>query len=379
MATVLKSQDRGKLNLQKSVQTLTDASFVLENGQSITYEQLLVLLSAALTVAAEWGSITGDITTQTDLWALLEGLQANIDSLLSAGYLTSTDAATTYVPYTGATTDVDLGTTINLILKLLKAKDVNGVCIKNSDGNAVVEFGNTGRTSIFYGHLLPDTDASRDLGNITSTLKAFNNAYVNNSIVINPSVGVSAVAMMDIITNETAKIGIIVKQRSGQTACMQEWRDSGGQAMSKISSKGFFQWAGQKRVTTQFSKTSSTTFSDITGLSVDVEAGKTYTFYAKLWVSAPASGGCKVAISGTCTATSIIVGGFIPTGNYGTSTSLSGSIVSTTGAVSTWAEIEGTITVNAAGTLTVQFAQGLSNATQSSVRVGSTFTVNQID
>ena len=198
-------------------------------------------------------------------------------------------------------------------------------------------------------------------------------------MIINPSVGVDAVAMLDIITNEIAKVGAIIKARSGQTASLQEWQDSGGHAMSRITNKGFFLWDGQKRVTTQFNKASNTTLSDITGLSVSVEAGKTYEFYAKLWITAPASGGCKVAMSGTCTITSLTVGGFIPTGNYGTATALSSSIVSTSGAVTTWAEIHGTIVVNAAGTLTVQFAQGISNATQSSVRVGSIFTVNQID
>lgn len=377
--STLTPQDRAKLNLQRSVDVLAGASIMLEGGTSISYAKMLEILSAALTVTVSWGDIIDNIEDQADLWAILEGLQANIDSLLMAGYLTSVDAADTYVPYTGATTDIDLGTTITTILKNLKAKDATGIVVKNSDGNETFATGVSGRSTSFYGHVLPDTNASRDLGQIVSALKAFQNIFATNSMIINPSVGVSAVAMLDIITNEIAKIGIIVKQRSGQTASMQEWHDPTGSPMAKVSSKGFFMWNGQKRVTTQFNKVSNTTLSDITGLSVSVEAGKTYEFYAKLWISAPASGGAKVAMSGTCTITSLIVGGFIPTGNYGTTTALNSNIVSTTAAVSTWAEIHGTITVNAAGTLTVQFAQGLSNATQSSVRVGSVFTVNQID
>lgn len=377
--STLTPQDRAKRNLQRSVETLVGASIMLEEGKAISYEKMLEILSAALTVTASWGAITGDIEDQTDLWAILEGLQANLDSLLLAGYLTSTDAATTYVPYTGATTDIDLGTTITTFLKNLRGKDAGGIVVKNSDNDTTMTTGVSGRNTVFYGHVVPDTDASRDLGNIITALKCFQNVFATNSMIINPSVGVSAVAMLDIITNEIAKIGIIVKQRSGQTASMQEWQDPTGSPMARVTNKGFFLWNGQKRVTTQFNKVSSTTFSDITGLSVSVEAGKAYEFYAKLWITAPASGGCKVAMSGTCTITSLTVGGFIPTANYGTATALNSSIVSTTAAVTTWAEIHGTIVVNAAGNLTVQFAQGLSNATQSSVRVGSIFIVNQID
>ena len=42
------------------------------------------------------------------------------------------------------------------------------------------------------------------------------------------------------------------------------------------------------------------------------------------------------------------------------------------------ADIEGTITVNAAGTLTVQFAQNTSNGTPSIVKRGSTFIVQDM-
>ena len=41
-------------------------------------------------------------------------------------------------------------------------------------------------------------------------------------------------------------------------------------------------------------------------------------------------------------------------------------------------KINGTITVNAGGTLTVQFAQAASNGSNSSILVGSTFVVTQI-
>lgn len=67
--------------------------------------------------SAVWGSITGTLTAQTDLTAylasnyypLLTNPAGYITSSALAPYLTSATAATTYVPYTGATGNVNLG------------------------------------------------------------------------------------------------------------------------------------------------------------------------------------------------------------------------------------------------------------------------------
>lgn len=140
-------------------------------------------------------------------------------------------------------------------------------------------------------------------------------------------------------------------------------------------------WAGQKRVGTQFDKT-NTTLATITGLSVSVEAGIAYYFEATLHITADATGGHKVAIAGTATATSIIYQ--VESLDNGTDalviasrqTSLGGS-VGQAGATEVRCTIRGQIVVNAAGTLLVQFAQNASSGT-SSVLVGSTFVVNQV-
>jgi hypothetical protein len=134
-------------------------------------------------------------------------------------------------------------------------------------------------------------------------------------------------------------------------------------------------------VTTQFDKT-DTTLADVTGLSIGVQAGRTYNFRAVLFVDADATGGYKLAIGGTATATAIIYN--IKAINNATSaftitsrqTALAGSAGAATG-TGLMIEIEGTITVNAAGTLTAQFAQNAANGT-SSVLVGSTLMVNNI-
>lgn len=137
-----------------------------------------------------------------------------------------------------------------------------------------------------------------------------------------------------------------------------------------------------KRVSTQFDKTTDTTLATVTGLSVSVEAGKSYEFIARLFVDASAVGGQKYAISGTATATAIVyqintisntTNLFVVTSRQ---TALAGS-AGQAGGTSNYTEIKGLITVNAAGTLLVQFAQNASSTT-SSVLVGSTLEVREV-
>lgn len=59
-------------------------------------------------------------------------------------------------------------------------------------------------------------------------------------------------------------------------------------------------------------------------------------------------------------------------------TALGGVGVGQTGTVAGICKIKGTITVNAAGTLTVQFAQNVANGVASSVLVGSRFELERI-
>jgi hypothetical protein len=136
------------------------------------------------------------------------------------------------------------------------------------------------------------------------------------------------------------------------------------------------------RVSSAFSKAANTTLATVTGLSATVLAGRTYNFKAVLFVDADATGGSKYAINGTATATAIIY--HVRLIDDGTSaftissreTALAGS-AEEAGTTVGLAIIEGTITVNAAGTLTVEFAQSVANGT-STVLVGSTFVVTDL-
>lgn len=135
---------------------------------------------------------------------------------------------------------------------------------------------------------------------------------------------------------------------------------------------------GIARVSTQFDKT-DTSLANITGLSLAVAAGQTYAFRAVLSINYTSPNGFKVAISGTCTATSIIAevlagwdnaAGFYRLARLTALDASSGN--NGTGATVATVCIEGIITVNAAGTLTIQFAQNSTGGT-SSVLVGSCF------
>lgn len=146
--------------------------------------------------------------------------------------------------------------------------------------------------------------------------------------------------------------------------------------------------ASYRTLDQDFSKTTNTTLANITGasgttdLSVSLAAGLWYVFQAKLFVDTDATGGHKYAIAGTATATSIIyninsisnaTNAYVITSRQ---TALAGSAGEASG-TAYYTEINGTIKCNAAGTLTVQFAQNASNGT-STVLKGSSFIVKEV-
>ena len=129
------------------------------------------------------------------------------------------------------------------------------------------------------------------------------------------------------------------------------------------------------RVSTQFDKTSDTTLANVTGLSATVAAAGVYCIRAVLFTSANIAGGVKSAISGTATATSfaasIMTFDLTGSANKQDFVTALGSSSGITTATAAKIVIDGTIVVNAGGTITVQFAQNASNAAASSVLVGS--------
>lgn len=143
----------------------------------------------------------------------------------------------------------------------------------------------------------------------------------------------------------------------------------------------------QSRVSTQFDKSANTTLSAVTGLTATLVAGKTYRFEVQLLVNMDSSGECKFSLSGTATATAINYSSiaFNTDASVGSDyapykdTALDSSHLgySSASQQTSVIKIEGTITVNAAGTLTPKFAQETATGT-SSVLVGSSMVVTQI-
>lgn len=131
------------------------------------------------------------------------------------------------------------------------------------------------------------------------------------------------------------------------------------------------------RNSAQFDATSSTTLTNVTGLTRNVEASRVYAFRAKLQTTANVAGGVKFAVSGTATATAISYEGIL--NDTATivaqtrSTALGTTVCASTTSTAGTCEIGGVIQVNAAGTLTIQFAQNASSASASSVLANQQF------
>lgn len=131
------------------------------------------------------------------------------------------------------------------------------------------------------------------------------------------------------------------------------------------------------RVSTDFSKTSDVTLANVTGLTRNVMAGEVYAIRAVLFTTSNVAGGVQCAIGGTATATSIIAeadvkdGSALATAGTTRVAALATAMGDVTAVTAARITIEGQIVVNAAGTITIQFAQNASNGTASTVKAGS--------
>lgn len=127
------------------------------------------------------------------------------------------------------------------------------------------------------------------------------------------------------------------------------------------------------RNSSAFAKTTDTTLADITGLSRNVEASRVYAFRAYIQTTSGSTGGVKFSVSGTAAATSVNYEGVLRSDsddnivNIVRATALDTVVCNASSITSSTCEINGTIVVNAAGTLTIQFAQNTSDGSASTV------------
>lgn len=137
--------------------------------------------------------------------------------------------------------------------------------------------------------------------------------------------------------------------------------------------------------TSVLTKNANTTFALIPGLTCSLLAGATYIIRGHLTITASnASGGIKVALAtpDTLTLTSGTISGLninnATPGATTTATALATAFGHVTAAV-TDVFFEGSIVVNAAGTLEIHAAQNASHASDMTVGVGSTLVVTRVN
>lgn len=143
-------------------------------------------------------------------------------------------------------------------------------------------------------------------------------------------------------------------------------------------------WPRAAVTTADFSKTNDTVLANITGLTHTLAAGKTYIIDVVLSTSQSNAGGIQVALSGTCTATNVSVSARI-TDEGSHTTALDAHIsalnspvnVQGGGVTNSHVFLRGSILVNAGGTLTIQAAQQVSDATPTIVEQGSDFSMDK--
>jgi hypothetical protein len=152
-------------------------------------------------------------------------------------------------------------------------------------------------------------------------------------------------------------------------------------ATTFANANGWLNWAGEQRTTSATTYTSNTTLSTI--LTANVLAGRTYSFDIYLPITASLStGGIKVALAGTATVTNMIADSWVVSNNAISNqvqvTSLTTLSNGLGGAATGCVRVQGTITVNAAGTFLVQTAQNTSSATATVVGQGARLIMNDM-
>lgn len=133
-----------------------------------------------------------------------------------------------------------------------------------------------------------------------------------------------------------------------------------------------------------FSTTTDGVLHNVTGLTKNVFAGKTYKFRAVLYTTSNVAAGVQEAIAGTATATAIAYEAVVYQGGVAIATgtprasALATKVGDVTAVTTAKIEVDGTITVNASGTLTVQLGQNAANGAATVALIGSSFDLVEI-
>lgn len=233
-------------------------------------------------------------------------------------------------------------------------------------------------------------DSSKGIATITSaTITTLNSTNIDagasgtaGTVDIFPttaSKGKLAISCTDQTGNTT--VGLVAGAMGQATTLTIN--DPGASTASILTDKGV---GGRMttRTSSALTKNANTTYADVTGLSATLQAGATYRFRAVLPSTvASGTGGIKYCFkytTATLTSMESTAKGYTASAvavQHTTSTTDQADLF-TQAAVVILTEIEGTMVVNAAGTLNIQMAQNTSNASDTVALVGGTLEFTRI-
>jgi len=267
----------------------------------------------------------------------------------------------------------------DLILGTTASGSGPGACVQ-SDGATFSVFSTRNAGTLYL------RNGSTNSFGMTSTLATFHIPLATDNTVASGVAGTSTGQL--ILANATGANSTIIQAGASAPQMTYTFPTSApapNQFLQSTNATGTLAWANGaivSRASAQYDAVTNTTLANVPGLTGTLTAGRTYSFKATLHLTLDATGGVKLAIGGTCTATAIIyqINMVNNSTNLNTinarQTALGGASAQVSGTTD-FAEITGTITVNAAGTLTAQMAQSAAVGT-SSVLVGSTFIIQDI-
>ena len=138
----------------------------------------------------------------------------------------------------------------------------------------------------------------------------------------------------------------------------------------------------QTRNTSLFAATNNVTLANLTFATVKVSAGKTYKISGVLYTTSNVAGGVKFALGGTATATNLILEGMLTDAGIvyqSRVTTMNTAFCDVTAVTAGKLVIDGLITVSAAGTLLITFAQNALAGLPSNVLIGSNFQIQEMN
>lgn len=367
--------------------------------------------------AGAFGGISGETSDGTNTTFGSGNLRATAPrfttSILDANgnihlALTATASAVNYLTYanaaaggnptftaTGSSTDIGANWTMKgagVFTLTPGGSNSSTLTILHSDLTKAVQLGITSGTAsrgaVYLGNITPSSSNYTVSGDSVNTnLNATSAVFIainNTSVPMKFVAGGSLIGPSALGTSATNTLGI-GNGTAPTTSPIDMSQIYNGDSAAADSNTFIRNEAGEinrisglaARNSAQFDSTSSTTLANVTGLTRNVEASRTYAFRGSFQTTANVAGGLKMSVSGTATATAISYEGILTSAatviSQTRATALDTTVCASTTSTAGTCFISGVIQVANAGTLTIQFAQNASNGAASSVLANQFF------